>query len=194
MKKGKRFTEEQQKQFVRQMMAPGGPSARELSRQLGGIPSSATLARFKAKWVGSFAFTQMRKRKPEAWSFEERKRAVIETTGMTEAQLEEYKNAHSISVNDLIVWRKEVQDKWSNDTLSSIESIPLIKPHTIDAVSDSDPDKKQTLKVTLQLNEAKEENAKLQTENLNFRKELEAIKRLLILDSQLGQRTPKSSQ
>ena len=100
------YTEGFKESMVEKMMAPGGPRASQLAKEIG--VCQPTLSRWKKSYGKVKGMSKDREqRRPRDWSAEERLGALRETGKMTEEELGSYLRREGIHSVQLEQWAKE---------------------------------------------------------------------------------------
>ena len=106
-----KYTDEFKANLVRRICAPGGPSAYELSKEIGVGSSSLYLWVQKAQEsaISKPSKTPKKSRRPQDWSPAEKLNAVMESAGLNEEQLGRYLRENGLHEQHLASWREQCQ-------------------------------------------------------------------------------------
>lgn len=96
------YSRQMKETMVAKLCSPGGPSALQLSRDTG--ISQTALSRWKRD-LGDRA--ELKNRRPEDWSPEERLQAVFEAQGLDEQALGEFLRKKGLHSHHIEAWKKE---------------------------------------------------------------------------------------
>lgn len=100
------YSEEFKRGMVKKMLAPGGPSATRLSKEVG--IGQSTLSRWiRAMGAGSKMEGSLR---PQDWTAEQKWKAVTDAAGLGEAELGAYLRRAGLHSDHLHGWRNEMMD------------------------------------------------------------------------------------
>ena len=104
------YSKEFREALIARMLPPENVSACALSEEVG--VGHSTLSRWlriarKMALVGSAKKKPMMPRRPQDWKAEEKLRAVLETSSLSEQELGEYLRRHALHESDLSQWREE---------------------------------------------------------------------------------------
>lgn len=100
------YTEQLRRRMVEKMTAPGGPSAGALSREVG--ISQPTLSRWIRERGEGVCMDRSKQRRPQDWTGEEKLRAMVEVSGMSEEEVGNYLREKGLHTANLKEWRNEM--------------------------------------------------------------------------------------
>ena len=103
------YSEEFKRGMVKKMLAPGGPSATRLSKDLG--IGQSTLSR----WIRTMGTVSAEPKtegslRPADWTAEQKWKAVTEAAGLSEAEVGAYLRRAGLHSDHLYQWRNEMMD------------------------------------------------------------------------------------
>lgn len=96
------------KQMVQKMVGPGKRSANLLAKEVG-IPQQ-TLSRWKRELAGGLEIPKEPGMRPQDWSAEDRLQVVIESGGLSEAELGAFLRRKGLHSSDLEQWRSAARE------------------------------------------------------------------------------------
>lgn len=175
----KRHTEEFKRQIVARLTGSDAPSATSVAKEIG--VSQASVLSWAKRYAGSYKYREMRKRRPEAWSKQERLETVLKTSGYTSIQLDEFLSSNGLSINDLSVWKNEVLEDFKRSSMEIKKEEPKVLPIIQEKIDNSYDLQRQNNVLKQEIDHLNKINKLLERQLDALEKELDGTNQLLAL-------------